>query len=99
MFSNMVEQAKTYKAKEHVKDDLAYVENNLAMLGKYFKKHFLADDKLIAKYEGVRDPFHKTPKELTIHEGEKFIDFTTSDKAKKEFRKKISIRILGRRRG
>nr|XP_042907126.1 uncharacterized protein LOC122268275 [Parasteatoda tepidariorum] len=56
------------------------------MLTKNFKKYFPADDKLIASYEWVRNPFHKTPEGLSIDEEEKFIDFTTSGETKIQFR-------------
>ncbi len=52
------------------------------MLVKNFKKYVLADCKLIASYEWVRDPFHKTPEGLSNDEEEKFIDFTTVAKPK-----------------
>lgn len=52
------------------------------MLANNFKKYFLADDKLIANYDWVKNPFHTTP------EGEKFIDFTTSGETKRQFSNK-----------
>lgn len=89
MFANVNDCTKIYKAEEeHVKVVFVTIENHLAMLAKNFKKYFLADDKLIASYEWVRDPFHKTPEGLSIDEEEKFIDFTTSGETKRQFSNK-----------
>nr|XP_042902813.1 zinc finger BED domain-containing protein 5-like [Parasteatoda tepidariorum] len=89
MFANGDDCTKIYKAEEeHVKGVFVTIENHLTMLVKSFKKYFLADDKLIASYEWVRDPFHKTPEELSIDEEENLIDFTTSGETKRQFSNK-----------
>ncbi|XP_071040604.1 zinc finger BED domain-containing protein 5-like [Parasteatoda tepidariorum] len=86
MFTNVDNCTKTYKAEEeHVKVLFATIENHLAMITRNFKKYFPADDKLIASYEWVSNLFHKTPEGLSIHEEEKFIDFTKSGKTKIQF--------------
>ncbi|XP_071037865.1 zinc finger BED domain-containing protein 5-like [Parasteatoda tepidariorum] len=90
MFENVDNCTKTFKAEEeHVKVVFATIENHLAMLARNFKKYFPADDKLIASYEWVRNPFHKTPERLSIDEEEKFIDFTTRGEIKIQFNKSL----------
>ena len=58
------------------------------MLSKKFKQYFLTDDKLIASYEWVRDPFRMSHETLSIDEEEQFIDFTTNDEHKRQFSSK-----------
>lgn len=58
------------------------------MLAQNFKKYFLSDDNLIVSYEWVRDPFRTAPEGLSTAEEEIFIDFTASNKIKREFSNK-----------
>ncbi|XP_071035447.1 zinc finger BED domain-containing protein 5-like [Parasteatoda tepidariorum] len=89
MFANVDNCTKTYKAEEeYMKVTFVTIENHLAMLAKNFKKYFPAHDKLLASYEWVRNPFHKTPEGLSIDEEEKFIDFTTSGETEMQFSNK-----------
>ncbi|GFW23409.1 uncharacterized protein TNCV_3805071 [Trichonephila clavipes] len=59
--------------------------NHLAMLAKNFKKNFLDEDSLVASYERIRDLFQDTPEGLSTSEEEIFIDFTSSEKIKRQF--------------
>nr|XP_042909475.1 zinc finger BED domain-containing protein 5-like [Parasteatoda tepidariorum] len=89
MFANVDNCTKTYKAEEeYMKVTFVTIENHLAMMAKNFKKYFPAYDKLLASYEWVRYPFHKTPEGLSIDEEEKFIDFTTSGETEMQFSNK-----------
>ena len=89
MFANVDDCVKTYKGGEqNVKFVFVTIENHSALLAKNFKKYYLADDKLIACYEWVRDPFHNIPEGLSIAEEETFIDFTTSGETKRQFSNK-----------
>lgn len=89
MFANVNESVKTYKEEEqYVKVVFLTIESHLAMLAQNFKKYFLADDKLVASYEWVRDPFRTTPEGLSTVEEEIFIDFTASGEIKREFSNK-----------
>ncbi|XP_071042608.1 zinc finger BED domain-containing protein 5-like [Parasteatoda tepidariorum] len=85
MFANVDNCTKTYKAEEeYIKVTFVTIENH-SMLAKNFKKYFPAHDKLIASYEWIRNPFHKTPEGLSIDEEEKIIDFSTSGETKIQF--------------
>ncbi|GFX22895.1 hypothetical protein TNCV_2606371 [Trichonephila clavipes] len=57
------------------------------MLAKNFKKYFLDEDSLVANYEWIRDLYQDTPEGLSTSEEEIFIDFTSSEKLKGNFRK------------
>ncbi|GFU51148.1 hypothetical protein TNCV_966401 [Trichonephila clavipes] len=54
-------------------------------VGKEFKKYFLDEDNLVASYEWIRDLFQDTPERLSTSEEEIFIDFTSSEKLKRNF--------------
>ncbi|GFX49554.1 zinc finger BED domain-containing protein 5 [Trichonephila clavipes] len=84
MFENADKCVKNYKSeKQHVEVVDTTIEYHLAMLAKNFKKIFFAEDKLIASYEWVRDPFQNTPEELSTTEEEIFIDFRSSGEIKR----------------
>ncbi|CAH1113878.1 unnamed protein product [Psylliodes chrysocephalus] len=54
------------------------------MLPQNFKKYFIADDKLAASYERVKDPFLTTSEDLSTAEKEIFIGFTASSEIERE---------------
>lgn len=86
MFSNVNESVKTYNEEtQYAKVVFVIIESHLFVLAQNFKTYFLADDKSIASYEWVRDPFRTTPEDLSTVEEEIFVDCTSSGQIIREF--------------
>lgn len=89
MFPNINEFVKTYKTEEvHINVIFLTINKHLSMLAKNLKKYFFAEEKFLASYEWVRDPYHNVPQGLSTSEEETFIDFTTNSEIKRKFNNK-----------